>query len=230
MTKPKTGKRKTIPKGPNVLTVAAKDGEERDVMIARIALGPGARHAAIGNTFSAQLFGDSHAIPIERGAAVIGEAMAKARKGDKAMASDLLAAQAVTLDTMFTELARRSAANMGNHIGAMDRYMRLALKAQSNCRATLDALAKLHQPREQTVKHVHVNQGGQAVIADQVHNHAGGRENGKFNGQPHATESGAAGTSSALLGHDSQGHGLPIPGGEGKQAVQDARRQGQRRA
>lgn len=143
------------------------------------------------------------------------------------MASELLAAQAVTLDTMFTELARRSAVNMGNHIEAMDRYMRLALKAQTNCRATLEALAKLHQPREQTVKHVQVNQGGQAVIADQVHNHAGGRENGKSNEQPHAT--GAAGANPSLPGHDAQGNGVPISGGKGQSAMQNARRQGQRR-
>lgn len=38
-------------------------------------------------------------------------------------------------------------------------------------RATLEALAKLHQPREQTVKHVHVNEGGRAIVADQIHQH-----------------------------------------------------------
>lgn len=79
MTKSKTAKSDPVPQGPNVLKVAVKDGEEHDAMFARIALGPGARHAAIGNTFAAQLFGDNHPIPIEQGAAVIGEAMAKAR-------------------------------------------------------------------------------------------------------------------------------------------------------
>jgi hypothetical protein len=103
----------------------------------------------------------------------------KAADGDLTMASKILAAQAITLDSMFAELARRAALNMGEYINAAERYGRLALKAQSNCRATLEALAKLHQPREQTVRHVHVNEGGQAVIADQFHNHAGGQETGK---------------------------------------------------
>ena len=106
--------------------------------------------------------------------------------------------------------------------------MRLALKAQANCRATLEALAKLHQPREQTVKHVHVNQGGQAIVADNIHQHAGGRKNGKSNEQSHAT--GAAGESPALLGADPQGNGVPIPGGEGPETVPDARRDQSRRA
>ena len=45
------------------------------------------------------------------------------------------------------------------------------------------------QRREQAVKHVHKNEGGQAVVADQIHHHTGGRENAKSNEQPHALES-----------------------------------------
>lgn len=70
---------------------------------------------------------------------------------------------------------------------AFERYMRLALKSQSACRATLDALVKIHQPREQTVRHVHVNDGGQAIVADQFHHRTGERENGKSINQSDAT-------------------------------------------
>ena len=48
-------------------------------------------------------------------------------------------------------------------------------------------LARLHQPREQTVRHVHVSEGGQAVIADQFHHHGGSGENAKSVKQSHAT-------------------------------------------
>lgn len=214
-------------KASNTLEITAKDGEDRDKLLSKIALGPGARHASIASHYSAGLFSDKHLSPIMAGTAVIGEAMAQARSGDKAMASDILAAQAVVLDTMFTDLARRSAANMGQYIEASERYMRLALKAQANCRATLEALAKLHQPREQTVKHVHVNEGGQAIVADHIHQHTGGRENGKSGEQSHAT--GPAGDGPALLGADPQGNGVPIPGGEGPETVPYARRDQSRR-
>jgi hypothetical protein len=153
--------------------------------------------------------------------------MAKGRAGDKAMASEMLAAQAVVLDTMFTELAHRAASNLGRYVDAADRYTKLALKAQANCRATLEALAKLHQPREQTVKHVHVNEGGQAIVADHIHQHTGGRENEKNSEQSLAT--GPAGESPAMLGADPQGNGVPIPGGEGADTVPDARRDQSRR-
>ena len=100
--------------------------------------------------------------------------------GELAFASRTLTAQALTLDPMFTEPARRSAANMGEYMEAAERYARLALKAQAASRATFEALAELHQPREQTVRHVHVkNEGGKAVIADHLHNHTCAAENAK---------------------------------------------------
>ena len=67
--------------------------------------------------------------------------------------------------------------------------MRLALKAQAQSRATIEALERLAHGREQTVKHVHVdNRGGQAVIADSVQ--AGGQGNRKNDEQSHATAMG----------------------------------------
>ena len=154
--------------------------------------------------------------------------------GDRAVAGDLgfasrtLAAQAITLDAMFTELARRSAANMREYINAADRYARLALKAQANSRATLEALAKLHQPREQTVRHVHVNEGGKAVIVDQFNHQRGAAENAQSVEQPHATGTGAAGTGPALPSPDPIGPAVPIASREGEGALPNARRQEQR--
>ncbi len=74
----------------------------------------------------------------------------QAASDDMAFASRILTAQVARLDTMFTELTRRAALNVGEYLSAAERYARLALRAQSNGRATLEALAKLHQPREQT--------------------------------------------------------------------------------
>ena len=142
--------------------------------------------------------------------------------GDVTMASRILAAQAITLDSMFAELARRTAMNMSEYIDASERYGRLALKAQSNCRATLEALAKLHQPREQTVRHVHVNEGGQAIVADQFHNYTGARENAKIDKQSQAT--GTAGQNAALPSPDALGNGVSVTSRKGQKTMQNARR------
>jgi len=96
----------------------------------------------------------------------------------------------------------------------------LALKAQSTSRATLEALAKLHQPREQTVRHVHVNQGGQAIVTEQFHHHTGGTQNVETTEQSHAA--GETGTNPALFGQDASGDTLPIPSGIRPAAMSDA--------
>ena len=67
-------------------------------------------------------------------------------RGDLSAGERMLSAQAVTLNAMFAELARRAALNMGEHLDATDRYMRLALKAQSQCRATVETLAAIKNP------------------------------------------------------------------------------------
>jgi hypothetical protein len=197
--------------------------------MARKLLEPQFRHALSASSYASKALGSN----IERPGIMdfvdhVQKATGKAEAGDLAIASRLLASQAITLDAMFTELARRAALNMAEYINAAECYGRMALKAQSNCRATLEALAKLHQPREQTVRHVHVNDGGQAVIADQFHHHVEGHRNAETGEQPHATGMGAAGSGPAVLCHDAQRNGLPSPRDQRRETVQDARRQGQR--
>ena len=212
----------------NALNVEQKRDETGAQAMARKLMQPAFRNAAAASGFTTKLLGSKIEQPgLGDYADYVQLTGEKAAGGDLAMASHILAAQALTLDNMFTELARRAALNMGEYINAAESYGRLALKAQSNCRATLEALAKLHQPREQTVRHVHVNEGGQAVIADQFHNHTGGHRNAESADQPHAAD--AAGRSPAMLGHDAKGDGLPISGDQGREAMPNARRHGKRR-
>jgi hypothetical protein len=173
---------------PNDALVIEQATEETGAQaMARKLLQPTLKNAAAASAFTGKMMGSGLDMPgIGDYADHVQSVTSAATDGDVSMASKILAAQAITLDSMFAELARRAANNMGEYINAAERYGRLALKAQSNCRATLEALAKLHQPREQTVRHVHVNEGGQAVIADQFHHHGGQKENEKIGNQSHA--------------------------------------------
>ena len=227
MPKPKTTKTPAKPGPNNVLQIAPGEDESDAQATARAIMAPDFRHAMPNAQLLNAHFNGSESTPgLGDYANALQDRGDKAAKGDLEFASRMLAAQASTLDTIFAEMARRMACNMGEYLGTTETSARIALKAQANSRATLEALAKLHQPREQTVRHVHVNEGGQAVIADQFHHHAGpatgGQENGKPIEQPHAT--GAAGTGPALPRSHPFGQGVPIPGGEGQGAVPDARR------
>ena len=92
------------------------------------------------------------------------EQVRQVQDGDMRRVEAMLYGQAMTLQTIFTNLARRSAMNAGEYIKAADTYMRLALKAQSQCRATLEALAEIKNPRPVSfVKQANIANGPQQV-------------------------------------------------------------------
>ena len=84
-------------------------------------------------------------------------------RGDLSAAERMLNAQAVALNTIFAELARRASLNMGQHLDATDPYMRLALKAQSQSRATVETLAAIKNPPVVFARQMNVAHGPQQV-------------------------------------------------------------------
>ena len=211
----------------NKLEVETDGKEPPGEAVARKVNSPWTRHGLVALEFQGQI---TRGLPDKDKPGLLDFANDLKKRGEKLgggdleLAGHLLASQAVTLDAIFTEMARRSGLNMGEYLDASERYMRLALKAQANSRAALEALAKLHQPREQTVRHVHVNEGGRAVIADQFHHHTGGRENGQSAEQPYAQSP----RGPALPSPDPLGQAVSVASREGEPAVQDAWRKGQR--
>ena len=209
-------------KGRNALHVDQQPNETEGQATARKLLQPHVRHSLSASSFAGKVLGSEVEAPeLMDYMPHVHATTTGAAAGDVAFAHEVLAAQILTLDTMFTEFARRAAMNMGEYLDAAERYARLGMKAQSNCRATIETLAKLHQPREQTVKHVHVNEGGQAVVADHFHHQAGGTQIAKTNEQSHAA--GPAGERTALPSPDPLGSALPVSGRAGAEAVPNAR-------
>jgi hypothetical protein len=85
-------------------------------------------------------------------------------EGDFNHAQAMLLSQASALDVIFNTLARRAAANIGNHTGTVETYLRLALKAQSQCRATLETLELIRNPRSIAfVRQANIANGPQQV-------------------------------------------------------------------
>lgn len=96
--------------------------------------------------------------------ASLNENGAAVNRGDMASAEKMLTAQAAALNAIFSELARRAALNMGDYLDATDRYMRLALKAQSQCRATVETLAEMKNPPVLFARQANINNGGQQQV------------------------------------------------------------------
>ena len=59
----------------------------------------------------------------------------------------MMAAQIYALDSIFHYTAGRAKSNMGQYPHAADMYMRLALKAQTQCRSTAETLSAIKNPR-----------------------------------------------------------------------------------
>jgi len=78
----------------------------------------------------------------------LGEMTSQIASGETKAVESMLAAQALTLDSVFHKLALQAERNIGQYPKAVDTYLRLGLKAQSPCRATVETLANLKSPRQ----------------------------------------------------------------------------------
>ncbi|WP_274886841.1 hypothetical protein [Pseudomonas sp. ITEM 17296] len=76
----------------------------------------------------------------------LGRQTAAINRGDMTRAEDMLVSQAHSLDALFVHLASRALSS--KNIGGLESYMRLALKAQNQARATLQTLGELKTPKQ----------------------------------------------------------------------------------
>lgn len=102
--------------------------------------------------------------------------------GDLKRAEGILIAQAHALDSIFSSLARR--ATTQGYLKEWEAYMRMAMKAQNQCRMTLETLATIKNPPVVFARQANINNGGQ----QQVNNGAPGGQAGKAPAHAYATE------------------------------------------
>ena len=142
------------------LKVKEKPDVSKERQLADLALDPMFGAAVIATSFGKPLSGETDFTSVY-------EALhdrAKAVRGNKlASVEDMLTAQAAALHAIFLETARRSGANMGEYIQTSDTYMRLALKAQAQCRATLETLATIKSPPVVYARQANIANGPQQV-------------------------------------------------------------------
>ena len=141
--KAKSKPAKDTPKS-TTLRVTDDPGESRELKMARLSLDAVVTNAQTSLTFSKGTFGE---IGLTEAVEAMRAKAAKIKAGDLSELEATLTAQAATLDTLFNELAKRAASNMGQHLGATESYLRLALKAQGQCRSTLETLAEVKYPK-----------------------------------------------------------------------------------
>jgi hypothetical protein len=153
MTKPKAAPCKKAAASPakidesKQLNVVKQAGKSREQQLAELEISP-----AVSNTVTTMEFVKSNygALNLNAMMTVMTAKAEKVKAGDLSEMEAKLTAQAMTLDRVFNEMAQRAALNMGTHLSATGTYLRLAFKAQSQCRATIETLAEVKYPKSAT--------------------------------------------------------------------------------
>jgi len=136
-----SGKRKETKKPkPGQIQAVGAPSEDEGLVIARTVLRPTVQAAATLREFG-KSFGDLELPGLIEALTTQTEAV---NEGDLGRGEAMLAAQAHTLDAIFNNLARR--AINSEYLEKLSTYLKLALRAQAQCRATWESLAAIKNP------------------------------------------------------------------------------------
>jgi len=172
-----TNRRKTTKpataRDPGTVRVAEQPGKTHERILADMAAAGALSNALVMATFAKPSMGE---LQLAECIQTLRDTAQAVNGGDLSGAEAMLAAQASSLNAIFAEMARRAAMNMGQHLGATETYLRLALKAQTQCRATLETLATIKNPPTVIARQANIAHGPQQVNNGTVASRAGGTE------------------------------------------------------
>lgn len=145
--------------GDNVLQI---EGDPKDMkkLYAESAVGGMVSNMMLMQSFGKRVNGE---VGITQAVHALRSTMKDVHAGNLKSSETLLYSQAVALNAMFAELACRAGLNMGEYPQAAETYMRLALKAQSQCRNTLETLANIKNPPVVFARQANISNGPQQV-------------------------------------------------------------------
>jgi hypothetical protein len=150
------------PKGADLATSAQPDTkEEQLLLLGKLATSPSLNASAVMEPFQKNIVGKEVTCHHLREA--VAERVRDVWDGNLQGVEALLMAQAISLQTIYTSLARKAAAQ--EYMKQYQVHLTLALKAQAQSRATLEALIELKQPRHAPtfIKQANMANGPQQV-------------------------------------------------------------------
>lgn len=156
----KNGKKRGLQSKSRRLELKARPGVSEDRLRADLVADGEATNASAALHFAQADHGELSLTEMVASLRTHGEAV---NRGDLQAAERMLNAQAVALNAIFGELARRAAVNMGANLRAVETYLRLGLKAQSQCRATVETLAAIKNPPVVFARQANIAHGPQQV-------------------------------------------------------------------
>lgn len=152
-------------KGKMVAKPADAADPDRSEALAKLALRPSVNAAAVVSLYAKPLGIGEDDIGALMGQ--LSDEVEKVWTGDMKRAEAMLFGQAHALQAIFMNLSRRASSQ--EYLKHWEAYLRMALKAQNQCRMTLETLATIKNPPVVIARQANINNGGQ----QQVNNGAG---------------------------------------------------------
>ena len=143
------------------IEVVCQEGEDFEAAKIRMMIGPHLANARAAVQFAGKQSGES--LPIGPFAAALVKSAERVNAGNMEDVEATLVNQAVTLNVMFGELGRIAISNMGSNPEASERFLRMALKAQNQCRMTLETLSNMKNPPVIYARQANIANGAQQV-------------------------------------------------------------------
>ena len=153
-TKNKSVAKTQTPKNNRTVKINVFEDEDQDEAASRTLLSPEIQAAITIQTW------DPRQTVIALGT-VLAQQIDEMHNGSMKRPEAMLLAQAHTLDALFNNLA--SLAKGQEYIKNCERFLRLALKAQGQCRTTLEALAAIKNPPVIFAKQANISNGHQQI-------------------------------------------------------------------
>ena len=126
---------------------------------AKVSLSPSTMSAILTDSFTSSILPKTEILDV---ASALREKIITVQDGDMKPIEAMLIAQAQALETMFVSLGRQATSK--TQLNQYTAFMNLALKAQAQSRATIQALIELKYPKQATfVKQANIANGNQQV-------------------------------------------------------------------
>jgi hypothetical protein len=127
------------------LALVMREGQTEDKAKAEMALGPELANASTFVDFTKNIFPD---ISLQECIEVMRADIKAVNGGNLDKLEGMLTAQAEALNAMFNQMAKKSI--HAEYLPQMETFMRMALKAQSQCRTTVETIAEIKFPKSAT--------------------------------------------------------------------------------
>ena len=144
----------------NIVKMKLEKGRSEDKQFAEFGLSATALNAMTARTFTQHITGSTD---ITETIATMHEKVNSVNNGNTSDLEATLTAQVSSLNAIYSEMARRAALNMGEHLQATESYMRLALKAQAQCARTIEVITAMKNPPVIFAKQANISNGIQQV-------------------------------------------------------------------